>query len=150
MIHIHSSDAMQEFGERVGAKLHGGEVLELVGDVGAGKTTFVRGLARGMGVDEVVQSPSFTISRVYDASDDRRLIHYDFYRLDDAGIMRDELADAMKDPLAVIVIEWAEAVESVLPHDRLVLKITSTGDEQRDVSLEAHGASSQLLAGAIA
>jgi len=141
---------MQEFGERVGAKLRGGEVLELVGDVGAGKTTFVRGLARGMGVDEVVQSPSFTISRVYDALGNRRLIHYDFYRLDDAGIMRDELADAMKDLLAVIVIEWAEAVESVLPRDRLVLKITSTGDEQRDVSLEAHGASSQLLAGAIA
>lgn len=140
---------MQEFGERVGAKLRGGEVLELVGDVGAGKTTFVRGLARGMGVDEVVQSPSFTISRVYDALGNRRLIHYDFYRLDDAGIMRDELADAMKDPLAVIVIEWAEAVESVLPRDRLVLKITSAGDEQRDVSLEAHGASSQLLAGAI-
>lgn len=150
MIHISSSDAMQEFGVHVGTLLSGGEVIELIGDVGAGKTTFVRGLARGMGVDEVVQSPSFTINRVYDAADDRRLIHYDFYRLKDAGIMNDELADALKDQRAVIVIEWAGAVEDVLPVDRLVLRIASDVADERDVVVEAHGERSQVLAGAVA
>ena len=150
MIHIDSSDAMQEFGAHVGALLKGGEVIELIGDVGAGKTTFVRGLARGMGVDEVVQSPSFTINRVYDAADGKRLIHYDFYRLEDAGIMNDELADALKDQRAVLVIEWAGAVEDVLPEDRLVLRIASDVIDERDVAVEAHGEKSQALAGAVA
>ena len=141
---------MHDFGERIGRLLRGGEVIELVGDVGAGKTTFVRGLAQGMGVEEPVQSPSFTISRVYDAADDRQLLHYDFYRLDDPGIMRDELHSALQDQRSIVVIEWAGIVDGVLPDDRLVLRIT-TGDteDSRDVTIEPYGELSQKLSEAI-
>ena len=77
---INSTDGMIKLGYEIGASLLGGEVLELVGDVGAGKTTFTKGLAKGIGVLETVQSPSFTISRVYEG-EKLQLKHYDFYRL---------------------------------------------------------------------
>ncbi len=139
MIRINSEQAMREFGERIGRSVRGGEVIELIGDVGAGKTTFVRGLATGMGVTETVQSPSFTISRVYDTDDGRRLVHYDFYRLSDAGIMADELSEAMHDDKAVIVIEWADAVANVLPEERVTLTIRANADDTRMVEASVKG-----------
>ena len=146
MNEIASDAAMQAFGERVGAAVRGGDVIELVGDVGAGKTTFVRGLARGMGVDETVQSPSFTISRVYDETPGGlRLAHYDFYRLQDAGIMADELQETTSDSSVVTVIEWADIVAGVLPEDRLTLTIVPPTETTRQVALEAHGPRSQRL-----
>ncbi len=128
--------AMKVYGEKLGRLLKGGEVIELVGDVGAGKTTLVKGLARGLGVDEDVQSPSFTISRVYDGRDGLRLTHYDFYRLTDAGIMAQELAEAVTDPKGIVVIEWAGVVEGVLPASHLTIHITSPSDTTREVTME--------------
>lgn len=131
---------MKQFGARLGALLHGGEVLELVGDVGAGKTTLTKGIAEGMGVDEDVQSPSFTISRVYDElPSGLRLAHYDFYRLQDAGIMADELHEATRDAQTVTVVEWADIVTGVLPDDRLTITVISPTEDSRDVTLTAHG-----------
>lgn len=142
---------MQAFGENVGRAVHGGDVIELIGDVGAGKTTFVRGLARGMGVDETVQSPSFTISRVYDETPaGLRLAHYDFYRLSDAGIMADELQETTNDPSVVTVIEWADIVAGALPDDRLTLTIASPTETSRDVRCAAQGTRSQRLMEVIA
>ena len=65
-------------GEKLGKSLHGGEVIELVGDIGAGKTALTKGIAKGMGVDDDVQSPTFTISRLYEGRNRIRLAHYDF------------------------------------------------------------------------
>lgn len=145
MIQVQSTGAMQDFGEKIGQMLKGGEVFELIGDVGAGKTTFVRGLAKGLGVTEQVQSPSFTINRVYDALGGKRLVHYDFYRLDDPGIMADELDEVLHDKQAVVVIEWADVVVNVLPRDRLTLRISADGEDSRIVALEAHGEKSETL-----
>jgi len=145
MIEVKSEEEMQRLGERLGRLFRGGEVVELIGDVGAGKTTFVRGVARGMGVSEVVQSPSFTINRVYDADDDRRLVHYDFYRLQDAGIMANELAEAVDDDKTSVVVEWADAVERVLPVDRLSISITSPAETVRQLILRGGGETSNRL-----
>ncbi len=147
---VTSDKSMQEVGERLGRLFAGGEVVELVGDVGAGKTTLVRGIARGMGVDETVQSPSFTISRVYDAAGGRRLVHYDFYRLTDPGIMRDELAETISDDAASVVIEWADTVEQTLPEDRLTIVITSTGEGTRQLEFRSGGDKSAKLMEAVA
>lgn len=147
MIEVNSEEKMQEFGEKLGKKLKGGEVIELVGDVGAGKTTLVRGLARGMGVQETVQSPSFTISRLYEATEGRRLVHYDFYRLGDAGIMTDELAETLGTHGTSVVIEWAAAVEKVLPADRLTITVTSPSPTSRQVEVESGGILSEQLVG---
>ena len=119
-------------GKNIGAKLKGGEVIELVGDVGSGKTVFVRGLAKGAGSDDAVASPSFTISRVYHCGH-FDISHYDFYRLDDAGIIRAELDEAANDEKAVIAIEWSGIVNDVLPEKRVRVEIASTGDESRDI-----------------
>jgi len=139
-IEVASEQETRQLGEKLGRLLVGGEVLELVGDVGAGKTTFVKGLARGLLIDEDVQSPSFTISRLYDARDDLRLAHYDFYRLSDAGIMADELTETTQDPQTITVIEWADIVEGILPDSRIRITfvaptettraLTITGDEK--------------------
>jgi tRNA threonylcarbamoyladenosine biosynthesis protein TsaE len=145
ILDIKSDIEMKDLGAKLGALLRGGEIIELVGDVGAGKTTFTKGLARGMSVDEDVQSPSFTISRVYDAPNGLRLAHYDFYRLHNAGILSDDLRETLGDAITVTVIEWAEIVSGVLPEDRLTLLISSTSEDDRRVELKADGPTSRKL-----
>lgn len=126
-------------GQRLGSLLHGGEVIELIGDVGAGKTTFVKGLALGLAIDEDVQSPSFTISRVYDGRDGLQLAHYDFYRLHDAGIMADELQETVSDARIVTVVEWADIVEGVLPASRIRIVFTTPSENERQLTLSGLG-----------
>ena len=105
-------------------------VIELIGDVGAGKTTFVRGLAEGLGVKEPVTSPSFTISKSYALPNHQRLVHYDFYRLPDPGLMADDLKESLSDENTITVIEWSDSVSNFLPANRTIIKIeyTETGD----------------------
>ena len=115
-------------------------VFELIGDVGAGKTTFTRGLAEGLKVEEPVTSPSFTISKRYAFPSPRngqtsQLIHYDFYRLDDPGIMRDELAEALAEPNSIIVVEWGGDVADLLPADKTRLEISLQEDGSRLVKI---------------
>ena len=130
-----SIDETMDFARLLGSRLKGGEVLELIGDVGAGKTTFTKGLGVGLGVDDDIQSPSFTISRTYEARDGLTLHHYDFYRLPDPGIMQYYLEEAVGDPKAVTVIEWAQTVSDMLPTNRVVLQFTSGNNEERRVTL---------------
>jgi len=111
--------------------LRGGEVIELISDVGGGKTTLVRSIAAGMGSDDKVASPSFTLSREYKAGN-KTLYHFDFYRLTDPGIVANELAEAAGDPQVVVVVEWADIVEGVLPAERLTIQITTTGETSRE------------------
>ena len=144
-IEVNSETEMKAFGAKLGALLRGGEILELVGDVGAGKTTLVKGIANGLMIDEDVQSPSFTISRVYDARDGIQLAHYDFYRLHDAGIMANELHETVHEDKTVTVIEWAEIVGGVLPADRLTVHIASPAEQMRHIELRAGGEKSERL-----
>ena len=132
---VTSESAMKALGEKIGAALQGGEVIELIGDVGAGKTTLAKGIARGLGVDDEVQSPSFTLSRVYEGSRKILLAHYDFYRLTDPGILADELADTMQQSDTVTVIEWAGIVDGVLPHDHVTVTIVSPSERERQVTI---------------
>lgn len=132
---IESDTAMRAWGQQLGKHLHGGEVIELIGDVGAGKTTLTKGIAAGLGVDDPVQSPSFTISRQYEGRNGLRLVHYDFYRLTDAGVMAADVADTAASPDTVTVVEWAGPVEGVLPADRMVITIDAVTDTVRRLTL---------------
>ncbi len=114
----------------LGQRLRGGEVIELISDLGGGKTTFVRGLARGLGSSDAVSSPSFTLSNVY-KTEQLQLHHFDFYRLHEVGIMRDELAEVVQDPQAVTVVEWGDIVADVLPEQRLSVKIKVLDEDKR-------------------
>ena len=127
---------MRDLGAKIGSHLKGGEVFELIGDVGAGKTTFVKGLACGLGIDDDVQSPSFTINRRYNTTKGITLNHYDFYRLSDAGIMSMEIAESLSDPNNITVIEWSENVKDALPNDRIIVKIDYLADEGRSISID--------------
>lgn len=126
---------MKELGAKLGARLRGGKVIELVGDVGAGKTTLTKGIAAGLLIDEDVQSPSFTISRVYDAKDGLRLAHYDFYRLAEPGIMKDELTEVVHDPHTITVVEWAGVVDGVLPPDHITITIRAVDESKRELTV---------------
>ena len=119
----------------MGRKLRGGEVIELVSDLGGGKTTFVKGLAQGLGTHDLVRSPSFTLSNKY-AAHKLSLYHFDFHRLNEPGIMRDELAEILVEPTNIVAVEWAEPVESILPTKRLVIRLKTTGDSSRIISFE--------------
>lgn len=132
---IHSEQEMLEFGRQFGANLQAPAVIELLGDVGAGKTTFVRGLAAGLGVIGDVTSPSFTLSKTYQGSR-YRLIHYDFYRLGDPGIMSDDLAEAMRDPSTIVVVEWGQSVYSILPNERTVIEIKYVDENTREITVQ--------------
>jgi tRNA threonylcarbamoyladenosine biosynthesis protein TsaE len=129
-----ATEDTKQLAKEIGASLRGGEVFELVSDLGGGKTAFVKGLALGLGISEVVQSPTFTISRLYQARDGLELHHYDFYRLDQAGIMSAELAESFAQPNAIIAVEWGDIVHNILPKIRATVTITSLSDNARRLS----------------
>lgn len=126
MTSVKNDTDMLMLGKHLGERLRGGEMIELIGDVGAGKTTLVKGVGQGLKIHDDVQSPSFTISRVYTARDELELHHYDFYRLQEAGVMSFELAESIDEPRAVTIVEWADTVLDVLPMDRMIVKIDHT------------------------
>jgi tRNA threonylcarbamoyladenosine biosynthesis protein TsaE len=145
ILEVTTVNDMMKFGEKIGAAIKGGTTVLLIGDVGAGKTTLTKGIASGMDVSDDVQSPTFTISRVYEASDNKVLAHYDFYRLHDAGIMADELHEAVNDPTVVTLIEWGEVVAGVVPHDHLEIRIQAISETVRRMELAAFGINSATL-----
>ena len=124
----------ERLGEKIGKRLRGGEVIELSSDLGGGKTTFVRGLARGAGSKDNISSPSFTIKNVYSAPR-YEIWHFDFYRLNQAGMVGYELEDALGDSKIVTVIEWAKDASKVLPEDRLKIQFTPSPDESRELTI---------------
>lgn len=104
--------------------------------MGGGKTTFVRGLARGLGSSDNVSSPTFTLSKTYKARN-ANIHHYDFYRLNDAGILKDQLSESLNDKQVVTVLEWGDIVAGVLPVERIVLefKPTAEGPDEREIEI---------------
>ncbi len=146
---MNSVAEMLHLGETIGRVLQGGEVIEMVGDVGAGKTTFTKGLAKGLGVQDDVQSPTFTISRIYKARDGLELVHYDFYRLSDPGLLKLELAEAVSEPHMVTVIEWGDVVGGVLPNHAIRIHLQSPGETTRLVTIKDQGQLTGKLAGKV-
>lgn len=118
--------------------------MELIGDLGSGKTTLIKGIAKGLGITEAVSSPTFTISRVYDLGD-KRFYHFDFYRIDSSDIVALELSEAASEPNAIVAVEWAEHAEGAMPRDRLSIKFSSTSETDREIELTAHGSKATAL-----
>lgn len=134
-----------DLGRKLGEQLKGGDVVELVSDLGGGKTVLVRGLAEGIGSSDQVMSPTFTISRIY-TGDDIELHHFDFYRLEEPGIMSAELTESIDNIHAAVAIEWSDAVEDILPSDRLQIRLTPLSEKERRITLRALGDNSARLA----
>ena len=121
--------------ERLAAVARPGDLLCLVGDLGAGKTQFAKGFAVGLGITDTVNSPTFVLMSEYEGR--LPLFHIDLYRLDDAA---DALAGGLLDERqaeGVVLVEWAERLGSALPVARLDVVIDGTGDEPRRISLRS-------------
>lgn len=134
-VDIHSQNEMQKLGEQLAQKLPSGSVIELIGDVGAGKTTLVKGIGSGLGITETIQSPSYTIFCRYTVGN-KSLHHYDFYRLNDPGLISYDLDESIHTEGATIVIEWSDHVKDVLPADHIKVNIITTGENDRQVTIE--------------
>ena len=142
-MNIKSEQEMIEYGKEYAKKIINNPsssnspiIVELIGDVGTGKTTFTRGFAKGLGLKSPISSPSFTISKSYALPDNRTLIHYDFYRLNDPGIMKAELEESLSDKNNIIVIEWADSVANVLPDNRIKINIFYDENDSRKIEIE--------------
>lgn len=134
-IEVKSPEETEAFALRMAALLKPQDILTLEGDLGAGKTTFTKGLAKGLGIKRTVNSPTFTILKQY--SGNLELNHFDVYRLEnsDEDIGFDELFESD----AVSVIEWAQFIEEYLPKERLEIKIVRVSEEGRIIELHPTG-----------
>ena len=126
-----SEQETHSLAHRLAQALRGGEIIQLVGDLGSGKTAFVKGLAMGLGCEADVTSPTFTVCNRYEGK--LTIQHCDFYRLDGDGLIEHELADMM-DATTVIVLEWAEKLSVVRPNESLLISISPDHEDNRHFS----------------
>lgn len=130
----------REWGKQLGVRLRGGDVVALIGDLGAGKTAFAQGVGEALGVTGPMTSPTFTLIHEYIAQlkgTKVRLIHMDLYRLqrpEEAEVIGVE--DAFVED-AVCLIEWPEIAEDYLPEDRLDVEIIGSGEQSREIIFRA-------------
>lgn len=138
-------DETRAIGTRLGALLIAGDVVLLQGELGAGKTTFVQGVARGLGYEGAVSSKSFVLLGEYEGR--VRLYHADLYRLDDPA----QVADLALDEISadgVLVVEWPERAQDVLPEEHLLVRFEVTSEDGRVLEFKAQGArSDEIIAG---
>ncbi len=124
---------------RLGAVLEPGDLVCLRGELGAGKTTLVQGMAQGWGSLDPVSSPTFVLVNEYRRSDGSRLFHMDAYRIESAPEAAELDLDWMLSEGA-LVIEWAERVQAILPGHALKISLDPVAEEQRQMSFRAKGA----------
>jgi tRNA threonylcarbamoyladenosine biosynthesis protein TsaE len=126
--HTSSPDETQTFGERIGTLLTGGMLIALFGGLGAGKTTLTKGIARGLGVDDIIHSPTFNL--IHEHTGRMAFYHFDVYRLHDSSDMYDLGYDDYFYGDGVSIIEWPEVIADILPAERLEIHISSDGDDR--------------------
>jgi tRNA threonylcarbamoyladenosine biosynthesis protein TsaE len=133
-----NTEQTRRVGMRLGSFLQRGDVVCLVGDLGAGKTTFVQGLAAGWGSLDPVSSPTFVIVNLYRRLDLSRLFHLDAYRLSGSSEAADLDLDSILDEGA-LVIEWADRIIEALPAEHFWITLHYVDDSQRDLVFSARG-----------
>ena len=138
-IRTETADRTRDLGEALAALLRPRDTVVLTGDLGAGKTTLVQGIGRGLGVEDHVASPTFTLVREYTGRLD--VAHVDVYRLERVQDVVDLGLDELGGPDRVLIVEWGDAVEDLLPDDRLRVELTSSDDEVRRLRIGAQGRS---------
>ncbi|KKR14487.1 MAG: hypothetical protein UT42_C0027G0007 [Candidatus Falkowbacteria bacterium GW2011_GWA2_39_24] len=132
-----SAQETQQLAKNMASSFQGGEVLALSGDLGAGKTTFVQGLAQALGVTANVNSPTFVLMKVYPANQGaiKQLVHIDTYRLSGPeDLLAIGFQDYLNRPDTVIVIEWAEKIRQLLPESTKDIKFDNLDENTRQLT----------------
>lgn len=131
-----SYEETQRLGADFAQKLNSIPVLALHGDLGSGKTTFIQGLAKGLGIEKKIISPTFIIMRTYEIKP-RVFYHIDLYRIKDEKDIRDlGLIEWMQDPQNLFAIEWPEKIKSLLPQKRLDIFFEYLDENKRKITYE--------------
>jgi tRNA threonylcarbamoyladenosine biosynthesis protein TsaE len=133
-----SPEQTRRIGMRLGGVLQAGDVICLQGDLGAGKTTFVQGVALGWGSLDAVSSPTFILVNVYRRGDEARLFHMDAYRLDSTPEAEELDLDAMLNE-GPLLIEWPERIDGLVPGERLWIQFEHVDEEEREMKFKATG-----------
>ncbi len=142
-----SPETTRQLGQALGALLQPGDCICLQGDLGAGKTTFVQGIAAGWGARDEVSSPTFVLVNIYRGTDEKKLFHLDTYRIESPAEAEELDLDAMfaQGPL---LIEWPERIQPVLPAENLWVTLKYVDETQRQLNFQATGLRhQQILAG---
>lgn len=130
----HSVEETEAFAEQLVKTFVGGEVLLLHGELGAGKTHFVKGLAKGLGIDDTVTSPTFALHNSYAGR--LTLNHFDFYRIEDSEeVVVLGLNEFFYDKQGVAAIEWSENIRDLLPKNCTTVVIEKIDDETRKITV---------------
>jgi len=132
----HSPKETKALAQSIAQQLKDGSVITLSGDLGAGKTTFTQGLAKGLDIQKMVSSPTFTIMKWYIGR--LKLTHIDAYRLE--GLHQDLGFEELIGSTGVCVIEWPEYIQDLLPNAYLEIKLSRLDEDDRMIELIAHGA----------
>ncbi len=125
--------ATMQVAVKIAGLVESGGFIELIGDVGVGKTTFVKGLAKGLGYEEDVSSPSFALKNVYKGK--ISINHFDLYRLSEPGLIRHELAEAIADEGSLVVVEWASDADDILPEKRIKVNFKVLDEASRELTI---------------
>lgn len=142
VVHTSSADETERLGERIGRALEPVVVVALIGELGAGKTTLTKGIARGLQVPDLVHSPTFTL--IHEHKGRVPVYHFDLYRLETPEELDDLGYDDYFYGDGVCIVEWAEKIEKLLPADRLEIRITGE-DDQRTFDIHATGPGSSAV-----
>lgn len=137
-LNSHSVAQTHAIGQRLAQQLQPGDVLLMLGDMGAGKSELTRGIAKGMGVTGYVTSPTFTILQVHDEGR-MPLYHFDWYRLSDAEELYELSMDEYLYGDGVSVIEWPSRAEEAIPEQYLEVELVPVGDNERIIELRPCG-----------
>lgn len=129
-----SSEETKQVGKKIGELVKAGQVIELIGDVGSGKTTFTKGIAEGLEIAEEITSPTFNIKNEYIGR--LKLNHLDLYRLNEPGLIGNEINELQDEEDSVTVVEWAGNIQNILSKDRIIIEFKTTGDEIRKLKID--------------
>ena len=141
IIETRSAKETFDLGVQIGQQAKAGQVYTLIGDLGVGKTVFTQGMAKGLGIQEAISSPTFTIIQVYDEGE-LPFYHFDVYRIGDLSEMDEIGFEDYVYGEGVSLIEWANLIEEILPEERteiVIAKDLEKGFDYRKITIEEKG-----------
>ncbi|PIZ96732.1 MAG: tRNA (adenosine(37)-N6)-threonylcarbamoyltransferase complex ATPase subunit type 1 TsaE [Candidatus Magasanikbacteria bacterium CG_4_10_14_0_2_um_filter_33_14] len=129
-----TTEEMIALGEKIASKLTGGDIILLQGELGAGKTTMSKGIAKGLGITDEIVSPTFTLMNVYE---DGKLVHIDTYRLEDEnGLIEIGVEDYLGQPETITIVEWPEKIADLLADKKTIeISIVKQSDNNREITI---------------